>query len=632
MTRSSKTFMARKRNVSASTAADWARRRGRVTMRRSLLLGLAIVVGIVILAYGFTVTQVDLTELGSATRQESLARIMRALARPDFFVFEQEEFQVETPIYVPCPAGGAAEPTIPQSSEPYMVVSPPCAEPGATVTVEGFNFAPNTSGPLNFIPPSNVSLQIGRIETDRSGHFNLTVKLRDRASDEAQLLRAITRRSFGLPQLSQNGIDTIDKIIETVFMALLATIFGTLLAIPVSFFAARNLMRTVTSPLASIALSIIAVPVGALLGATLARGLAMLSDQLTTSLLFNVGSLLVAPLLVWGTMRWTWPQAQEAAPARGEQWRPVRWAAMAGMVLLVILTLYLVSEFAVYLGQAAAPALGAFGFLGDFLANLGGILQLILLPVCALLGAGVLSSMAGRVGQWFIEQAVGPLALAIHLVLAAIAGATLAALIGGAIAWFYSLSNLGLTLYGPALVGAAAGLLLALRLPARSALPIGLAIYTVTRTVLNALRSVEALIMVIVFAVWVGIGPFAGVLALGLHTVAALAKLYSEQVENIMTGPLEAILASGANRLQMIVYAVIPQIVPPYISFTMYRWDINVRMSTIIGFAGGGGIGFLLQQNINLLNYRAASAQILAIAVVVSLMDYLSSALRQRAV
>ena len=152
------------------------------------------------------------------------------------------------------------------------------------------------------------------------------------------------------------------------------------------------------------------------------------------------------------------------------------------------------------------------------------------------------------------------------------------------------------------------------------------------RTIFNALRSIEALIMVIVFAVWVGIGPFAGVLALGLHTVAALAKLYSEQVESISTGPMEAVLATGANRLQMIVYAVIPQIVPPYISFTMYRWDINVRMSTIIGFAGGGGIGFLLQQNINLLNYRAASAQILAIAVVVSLMDYLSSIMRQRAI
>jgi phosphonate transport system permease protein len=136
--------------------------------------------------------------------------------------------------------------------------------------------------------------------------------------------------------------------------------------------------------------------------------------------------------------------------------------------------------------------------------------------------------------------------------------------------------------------------------------------------------------MVIVAVIWVGIGPFAGVLALALHTIAALAKLYSEQVESIQSGPLEAITATGANRLQTIVYAVVPQIVPPYISFTMYRWDINVRMSTIIGFAGGGGIGFLLQQNINLLHYRAASVQMLAIAIVVASMDFISSTLRER--
>jgi len=138
--------------------------------------------------------------------------------------------------------------------------------------------------------------------------------------------------------------------------------------------------------------------------------------------------------------------------------------------------------------------------------------------------------------------------------------------------------------------------------------------------------------MVIVFVVWVGIGPFAGVLALSLHTVAALAKLYSEQVESILSGPVEAIKATGANWMQTVVYAVVPQIIPPYISFTMYRWDINVRMSTIIGFAGGGGIGFLLIQNINLLNYRAASAQMIAIAIVVASMDYLSSKMREKVV
>jgi len=174
------------------------------------------------------------------------------------------------------------------------------------------------------------------------------------------------------------------------------------------------------------------------------------------------------------------------------------------------------------------------------------------------------------------------------------------------------------------------GLVVALFTKAKDTLPTGMVIYYVTRTFLNGLRSIEALVMAIVFVIAVGIGPFAGVMALGLHTIVSLAKLYSEQVESIMAGPLEAIQATGANRLQTIVYAVIPQIIPPYISYTMYRWDINVRMSTIIGFVGGGGIGFLLQQNINLLNYRAASAQMFAIAIVVASMDYISSVLREK--
>jgi phosphonate transport system permease protein len=95
---------------------------------------------------------------------------------------------------------------------------------------------------------------------------------------------------------------------------------------------------------------------------------------------------------------------------------------------------------------------------------------------------------------------------------------------------------------------------------------------------------------------------------------------------------MEAIKATGATRLQMIVYAVMPQIVPPYISFTMYRWDINVRMSTIIGFVGGGGIGFLLQQQINLLQYKQAGVAVLAIAIVVSILDYARAFIRERIV
>ncbi len=162
--------------------------------------------------------------------------------------------------------------------------------------------------------------------------------------------------------------------------------------------------------------------------------------------------------------------------------------------------------------------------------------------------------------------------------------------------------------------------------------PVGAVIYYVVRLILNILRAIEPLIWAIIFAVWVGIGPYAGVLALTLHSIAALGKLYSEAIESIDPGPIEAVTATGATRLQTIVYAVIPQVIPPFIAFTIYRWDINVRMSTVIGFVGGGGIGFLLIQWINLLQYRQAATAVWAIAIVVSIMDYLSAIIRERVV
>lgn len=157
---------------------------------------------------------------------------------------------------------------------------------------------------------------------------------------------------------------------------------------------------------------------------------------------------------------------------------------------------------------------------------------------------------------------------------------------------------------------------------------IGNTVYALARTVLNLLRSIEVLIMAVIFAAAVGIGPFAGVLALALHSIASLGKLYSEAIESIDAGPIEAITATGANRLQVIMYAVVPQFIPQFISFTLYRWDINVRMSTIIGFVGGGGIGYILIQYINLLQWHQASTAILAIALVVIAIDWASARIR----
>jgi phosphonate transport system permease protein len=162
--------------------------------------------------------------------------------------------------------------------------------------------------------------------------------------------------------------------------------------------------------------------------------------------------------------------------------------------------------------------------------------------------------------------------------------------------------------------------------------PVGSAIYYVVRMFFNIMRSIEPLILAIVFTVWVGLGPFAGVMALGLHSIASLGKLYSEQIESIDPGPIEAITATGASPLQVVRYAVVPQIVPPFIAFTIYRWDINVRMSTVIGFVGGGGIGFILQQYINLLQYRQAATAVWAITIVVSAMDYFSAWIREKVV
>lgn len=156
------------------------------------------------------------------------------------------------------------------------------------------------------------------------------------------------------------------------------------------------------------------------------------------------------------------------------------------------------------------------------------------------------------------------------------------------------------------------------------------AFYYAVRFAFNILRSIEPLIMAILFAVWVGIGPFAGVLALAVHSTAALGKLFSEQIESIDPGPVEAITATGAKPLQIVLYGVLPQVLPQFLALTFYRWDINVRMSTIIGFVGGGGIGFLLQQWINLLQYRQAATALWAIAAVVIALDLISARIREK--
>jgi phosphonate transport system permease protein len=159
---------------------------------------------------------------------------------------------------------------------------------------------------------------------------------------------------------------------------------------------------------------------------------------------------------------------------------------------------------------------------------------------------------------------------------------------------------------------------------------LGKVAYAITRTILNVTRSYDALVLATVFALWLSFGPFAGVLALSIVTIASLGKLFSEAVENIDPGPLEAVHATGANSAQVVLFAVVPQIIPDFISYIIYHWDINVRISTILGFVGGGGIGYYLSQRINVLQYRQAGTAIWAIVAVVWAMDFLSAEIRKK--
>jgi phosphonate ABC transporter permease subunit PhnE len=596
---------------------------------KSITLGLGVLLALVIYAYGFKVTKVNLDETRSERRQTQLVRILRALAKPELVTYQQKEFTVDLQVMIPCPAGGYTPPAA-DKSLPYIEITPPCGEPGQEVTIKGYNFQPNTRGPLNFIPPSTVKLPLGTIEADANGEFTMNARLPDRPDETVQHIRAITRMTVGLPVISQTALDTWEKILETVFLALLATTLGTALAVPLSFFAAKNLMKDVRTPVLAAALNILLIPIGLYVGALCAGWLQKLVPLIAPTPLVNLVEMIVLLAAAYFGIKWAMPPEDEPRVKLG-----LKIARVIVMVLTAaasIAALFMLSSLLLMVGDFLSIRLGVFGFLGTFVADIGDILGMTLAVIVALLVAGVFGSLAGRLGK-IVSRSVKPATQKIlNVIGTAAAGAALFILIIAGLHLVYQFDTIGTLLLWSGGLGALLGGLLALFKKSSDDLPVGLVIYYLARTIFNALRSIEALIMVIVFVVWVGIGPFAGVLALSLHTIAALAKLYSEQVESIMEGPLEAITATGANQLQTIVYAVIPQIIPPYISFTMYRWDINVRMSTIIGFAGGGGIGFLLIQNINLLNYRAASVQMIAIALVVASMDYLSSRLRENVI
>ncbi|NUQ01366.1 MAG: phosphate/phosphonate ABC transporter permease, partial [Armatimonadetes bacterium] len=154
------------------------------------------------------------------------------------------------------------------------------------------------------------------------------------------------------------------------------------------------------------------------------------------------------------------------------------------------------------------------------------------------------------------------------------------------------------------------------------------AVYHPARAALNVFRSVDTLVYALVFVAAVGLGPFPGVLAVVAYTTTSLAKLTSEAIEGVDPGPVDAITATGATRLQVLRFGVLPQVLPLFLSYVLYRLETNIRAATVLGFVGAGGIGFYLQTYLRMIDYPAASTVLLVTVGMVIVVDGLSARLR----
>jgi phosphonate transport system permease protein len=151
-----------------------------------------------------------------------------------------------------------------------------------------------------------------------------------------------------------------------------------------------------------------------------------------------------------------------------------------------------------------------------------------------------------------------------------------------------------------------------------------------TRQVLNAARGINEIIFALVFVAAVGLGPFAGVLALSIHGAGMLGKFFAEAIEDVDPGPLEALRATGAHPAQVIVFGVMPQTLPSWIASLLYRLEVNLRTATVLGMIGAGGIGFELVSSMKLFQYQDTAVCVIVILVMVMVTDALSSRLRAK--
>jgi phosphonate transport system permease protein len=151
-----------------------------------------------------------------------------------------------------------------------------------------------------------------------------------------------------------------------------------------------------------------------------------------------------------------------------------------------------------------------------------------------------------------------------------------------------------------------------------------------TRLLLNGLRAINELVFALIFVSAVGLGPFAGVLAIAMHATGMLAKFSAEEIEGVDRGQVEAVQATGARRLQVILFGVVPQVIPAFVSYAIYRLDVSIRSATVLGLVGAGGLGFSLFKTMKLFKYHETATCILVIFGLVLVSDAICAKLRAR--
>ncbi len=722
-----------------------------------LLIVLVVVIGIFIYSYGWTVTEIDLSEPQEEQRQTNVTRALRELLSPRLFEQEREVTVYEAPFLMDCTTGDAPAQATADTADAVVIIEPACAEANEIISVRILNSSVGADARLRWLPPAEEGEEVRErpleiIETEREdlvldarGGFSGTVEVPRIRGGEGQIhtLRVLVAIPTGPIVFSETANLVIERMIQTIFMALVATTVAIPIAALISFFAAQNLMKRVRLSVGSLLMAFILFVVGVWLGSSLLSFIGEWGLTVGRGAVFEpIGALLafVIPIAVIAITIFVLARLDVNDPKdkRNDHANPV--LQTINTVITVLVAIFIVGaigglgilggeQITAFGDSLRPPADAAFSLgwvtsnvvavaiwsLGNFLLILGTLIELFMSIISGVLVGFALAGIGASVLGNGLRRIRGTTSHILGAILGAISGALLlaglssfalwaallgiippiiAGIMGGAILqmllgrvlyrnqtshirirnqsqrlaemvifvvgfaviflMMFNTLNIGrsvvdgtlppqtlatvfgielpITVYmfNTALYGAILGAIGGGIAGLQGVFPLGNMLYNTSRTTLNVVRSIEPLIMGLVFVIWVGIGPFAGVLALTLHSIAALGKLYSEQIENIDPGPIEALESTGANQLQTIIYAVVPQIIPPYIAFTMYRWDINVRMSTIIGFVGGGGIGLLLQQQINLLRYRDAGVAVLAIAVVVSILDYASAYIRER--